>query len=178
MSEQDNRAPWKPEPIPAQEFHQSGEWANINRAPYDQVAGVIYKRAMNIKEVAHTPLNPGPDMPALWQGQGTAIVRWLFSEQRGTEEQLLEGATFLFLHDLQLLPKSSTGEIDHPTEIHILYIIAGYGMLYHRPTDGPAIARPLRPGDAALIQQGENYSVKNDTDADIHLLVLGLQRSL
>ena len=36
--------PWEPAPIPAEEFHQPGQQANINRAPYDVISGVIYKR--------------------------------------------------------------------------------------------------------------------------------------
>ena len=48
----DREQPWEPSPIPAEDFHQDDDWVNINRAPHDEVSGVIYKRAANIKRVA------------------------------------------------------------------------------------------------------------------------------
>jgi mannose-6-phosphate isomerase-like protein (cupin superfamily) len=171
-------APWEPEPIPAEEFHEPGAWANINRAPYDQTSGVIYKRAANIKRVRYEPANPAPEMPEPWPGKGPAVVRWLFSEDPGTEERLLERATFAFLHDLSLPPGSSTGQQPRSGLDQILYVVQGQGMLYHRPADGsPVLARPLRPGDAALIRSGEYHSVANEAaEGELRLIVLGLRQ--
>ncbi|MBN2005611.1 MAG: cupin domain-containing protein [Anaerolineae bacterium] len=170
-------APWEPEPIPAEDFHAQGE-ININRAPYDQISGVTYKRAANIKRVRYAPLDAAPEMLEPWQGHGTAIVRWLFSERAGSAEQLLDGATFAFLHDVRLLPGASTGQRAHPGEIHVLYVIAGNGMLHHRPDDGsPVIARPLRPGDAVVVRSEELYCLSNPETEDLWLLVLGLRKS-
>ncbi|MBN1875388.1 MAG: cupin domain-containing protein [Anaerolineae bacterium] len=173
---------WLPEPIPAEKFHKSDgcphpQWANINRAPYDQVSGVIYKRAMNIKLVQYAPAEPAPEMPEPWQGHGPTVVRWLFSEQPGTEEKLLAGATFEFLHDTSLAPGAATGQRAHPGVDEIVYVIAGQGMLYHCPTDGsPVLARPLRPGDAALIRGEELHSVANVMETgELRLLVLGVR---
>ena len=109
----DLETPWEPEPIDAETFHQ-GPWANINRAPYDQVSGVTFKRAPNIKRVRYSPADPAPEMPEPWQGSGDAVVHWLFSELPGTEEHLLEGATFAFLHDFTLAPGASTGQKANP----------------------------------------------------------------
>ncbi|HOU12299.1 MAG TPA: cupin domain-containing protein [Anaerolineae bacterium] len=167
--------PWEPEPVDAEVFHQDA-WANINRAPYDQVSGVTYKRAPNTKRVRYTPADPAPEMPEPWQGSGDAIVRWLFSELPGTEERLLAGATFAFLHDLTLAPGAATGQKAHPGLLHLYYTVSGQGMLYHRPTDGsPVVARVLRPGDAALVRGDELHSIANETAADLRLLVVGLR---
>ncbi len=166
--------PWEPEPIPAGDFHAPGE-ININRAPYDQISGVAYKRAANIKRVRYTPLDAAPDMLEPWQGRGAAIVRWLFSERAGSAEHLLENTIFAFLHDVRLLPEASSGQRAHPGEVHVLYVIAGHGMLHHRPDDGsPVIARPLRPGDAAVIQGAELYSVSNLETEELQVMVVGL----
>lgn len=167
--------PWEPEPVDAETFHQE-VWANINRAPYDQVSGVTFKRAANIKRVRYSPADPAPEMPEPWQGSGDAVVRWLFSELPGTEEHLLEGAAFAFLRDLTLAPGAASGQKAHPGLDRIYYVVSGAGMLYHRPTDGsPVVARPLRPGDAALVRGDEFHNVANETDADLRLLVLGLR---
>jgi quercetin dioxygenase-like cupin family protein len=167
--------PWEPEPVDAETFHQ-GAWANINRAPYDQVSGVTYKRAANIKRVCYSPADPAPEMPEPWQGSGDAVVRWLFSELPGTEEHLLEGATFAFLHDLTLAPGTSTGQKANPGLDTITYVVSGRGTLYHRPTDGsPVVARVLRPGDAVLVRGDEFHNVDNEAVDDLRLIVLGLR---
>jgi quercetin dioxygenase-like cupin family protein len=173
--DQHKNEPWEPQPIAAEDFHQPGKNANINRAPHDQVSGLTYKRAMNIKRVQYEPLDPSPDMPELWQGHGSAVVRWLFSEQTGTVEHLLAGATFAFLHDIRFPPGASSGQQSHPGTDHILYVIDGQGMLYHRPSNGsPVLARPLRPGDAVLVRGSEYYSIANESEAELRLIVLGL----
>jgi xanthine dehydrogenase accessory factor len=189
--------PYEPPPIPAKDFHKPGRWTNINYAPYDidahQVgaAHVIYKRAAAIKRVRYTPLIPAPEMPEPWQGQGEAIVRWLFSEcgprssQGNTQEGLVKDQALAFVHDTTLMAGASSGMQAHPDTDEILYVIAGEGMLYHRPTDGsPVIARPLRPGDAVLIRGGEYHCIANgDTPADtdqlgekpLRLMVIGVR---
>ncbi|HOT92477.1 MAG TPA: cupin domain-containing protein [Anaerolineae bacterium] len=171
----DFETPWEPEPLDAETFHQ-GTWVNINRAPYDRISGVIYKRAPNIKRVRYHPADAAPPMPEPWQGSGEAVVRWLFSELSGTEEGLLRDATFAFLHDLTLAPGAASGQKAHPGLLHIYYVVSGMGMLYHRPTDGsPVIARPLRPGDAVLVHGDEYHNVANATETDdLRLIVLGL----
>jgi len=173
---QDNK-PWKADAVPADQFHEA-PWANINGAPYDQISGVIYKRSVNIKQVLYEPANPAPDMPELWQGQGAALVRWLFSEQAGTEEHLLEGATMAFIHDTVLQQSASTGMQAQTNTDEILYVIAGEGMLHHRPTPGsPVVARPLRPGDAALVRGGEYHNITNTSDdSELRFIVIGLNR--
>ncbi len=174
-----NEHPWEPTPIPAETFHRPDRHANINRAPYDRLSGVIYKRAANIKRVQYTPADPAPQAPPPWQGQGATIVRWLFSEQPGTAEFLLSGARFEFLHDTSLAPGASTGQQAHPAVDEIFYVIAGHGMLHHRPNYGsPVIARPLHPGDAVLVRGGEYHSLANDGTEPLRLLVLGLRKAV
>ncbi len=176
--EQTIEHPWEPEPIPAERFHQPDEpWANINRAPYDEVSGVIFKRAAHIQRVRYTPADPAPEMPPAYQGSGEAVVRWLFSEQTGTEERLLAGATLAFLHDTTLAPEASTGMQAHPDTDELFYTLSGSGELRHRPTPGsPVIVRPLRPGDAALVRGGEYHSIANRGAEPLRLLVIGLKR--
>jgi hypothetical protein len=157
--------PWEPAPIPAEEFHQPGQQANINRAPYDVISGVIYKRAANIKRVRYDPLDAAPDAVESWQGSGAAVVRWLFSESGDTAEDIIAGADFLFLQDITLEPGASSGQQQHENELRILYAISGAGLLYHRACLGcPVVSRPLRVGDTALIQGSEYYSVANHDD--------------
>ncbi len=171
--------PWEPSAMPAEQFHQPDKWININRAPYDVISGVIYKQALNIKRVRYEPLDAAPDMPEPWQGHGGAIVRWLFSENPGTEENILTGAEFTFLQDITLEPGASSGQMRHLDEARILYTISGEGTLYHRECLGcPVVARPLRAGDAALIQNGEFYSIANHTDIKpFRVLLVGFRRS-
>ena len=171
--------PWEPPAIPAEKFHQSNKWANINRAPYDVISGVTYKQAGNIKCVRYEPLDAAPGLPELWQGSGGALVRWLFSEKSGTEENLLTGAEFISLQDITLDPGASSGQMRHPGEVRIVYSLAGEGMLYHRACVGcPMIARPLRERDAVLIQSNELYSIANDTDEQPYrFLLVGFRKS-
>jgi len=167
--ERDDR-PWEPAPIPAEDFHQPEAWANINRAPHDQVAGVIYKRAMNIKSVRYAGESEGEEQ--------SMVVRWLFSELPGTEENLLADTTFAFLQDVRVAPGATSGQSSAEAEDRIYYVVAGAGRLYHRPTPGsPMVARPLRPGDACLIRAGEYHYIENRSEeAALRLIVVGLNR--
>ena len=183
---------WEPVPVPETKFWGEDGRANINRAPIDHVSGVIYKRSGSIKWVLHQPADPAARTPATdvsprephWgaaipipkMGHGEAVVRWLFSEQPGTAEDLLAGRTFRFLQDLALAPKSATAHLDHADRDTVLYVIAGSGALHHRPSSGsPTVARPLRAGDAVLIIAGELYSVCNESESEsLRLIVLGL----
>jgi len=168
--------PWEPQPVSAADFHRPGAPANINRAPYDQISGVLYKRAPHIQRVAYEPADAAPELPDPWQGHGRAVVRWLFSEQLGTAEHLLDGAMFEFLHDTTLASGAATGQRAHADVDEIFYVMAGYGTFYHRPNTGsPAVARPLRPGDAILVRGGEYHNVANDGSEELRLLVLGLR---
>ena len=168
--------PWESPAIPAEAFHRTDQWVNINRAPYDVVSGVIYKSAASIKNVRYAPLDGMSDFPPPWAGTGTAVVRWLFSESAGTEENLLHQAEFLYLHDIVLEPGAAGGQNRHPDEICVLTIISGEGTLYHRACAGcPVVARPLRVGDSALIQPNEYYSIGNeDGTAPLRFIRLGL----
>lgn len=172
-----DETPWEPDPIPAEEFHRPGVNANINRAPYDSVSGVLFKRAAHIKRVRYKPANAAPEFPSLWQGHGETVVRWLFSEEAGAAEALLENATFVLLHDTTIAPGAATGMHAHTDMHELLYVLAGNGQLHHRPSSGsPVLARVLRPGDAALIRAGEYHRVENTAPtADLRLLVLGLR---
>ena len=171
--------PWEPPPIPSEQFHQPDNWININRAPYDVVSGVIYKQASNIKRVRYEPLDVAPDMGEPWKGHGAAVVRWLFSENHNTEENLLTGAEFLFLQDITVDPGASSGQMRHSNEVRILYSVSGEGTLYHRACLGcPVVARPLRAGDAALIQNSEFYSIANNTENQpFRLFLIGLRQT-
>jgi mannose-6-phosphate isomerase-like protein (cupin superfamily) len=170
--------PWEPEPVPAEEFH-AGEWANVNRAPHDEVAGVLYKRAASIKRVRYEPLNPAPEEPEIWQGDGEAVVRWLFSEGAGTEEGLLSGKAFACIQEVRMQPGAASGMVVSEELDHILYVVSGEGALRHRPGDGsPVVVRPLRPGDAALIREGVQWSVASESQVEeLRIVALGLQRA-
>ena len=168
---------WEPNIIPADVFHDDEGWANINRVPYDRISKVVYKRAMNIKNVAYEPASPAPEMPEPWQGHGTTVIRWLFSEDPGTEEGLLRDARFAFLQDVTLEGGASTGQREMPEHALVITTISGEGMLYHRPTDGsPVVARPLRAGDAVLVYQHELFNLANEAEAPFRVVMLGLRR--
>lgn len=179
-SEQDEIV-WNPPSITAEDFCNAGddETANINRAPYDIVSGVLLKRAAQIKRVRYEPANPAPDMPPPWQGHGETSVRWLFSEEKNTAEGLLEAAVFVFLHDTEIAPGAATGMQAHADLDEVVYVVAGTGQLHHRPAPGsPVIARVLRSGDAALVRAGEYHRVENTSpEVSLRLLVLGLRRA-
>jgi hypothetical protein len=181
----DDERLWAPAPVPEAEFWGEDGCANINRAPLDHVSGVIYKRSTSIKRVLQQSAGPAdtPPREAHWGAaipkvcHGDATVRWLFSEQPGTAEGLLAGRAFCFLQELVLAPESSTGYMDHPDRDTVLYIVAGCGVLYHRPSSGsPSMARPLRAGDAVLITAGELYSVCSESESgSLRLIVLVLR---
>ncbi|MDF1513928.1 MAG: cupin domain-containing protein [Anaerolineae bacterium] len=173
----EDEKPWQSPPIPAGEFHTPGKWTNINRAPYDIISGVLYKQAINSKCVEYQPLDPTPDMPDPWKGSGKTSIRWLFSEMDGTEEHILNGTEFIALLDTKIKPNASSGHRRHTGEVHILYTISGQGTLYHRACSGcPVISRPLRTGDAAVVQGTELYSIENhDEHLDFRLLILKLR---
>lgn len=182
----DNEQLWEPDPVSETEFWGDDGRANINRAPLDHVSGVIYKRSVSIKRVLHQPADPAAGTPprephwgaaAPEAGYGDAVLRWLFSEEHGTAEGLLTGRAFAFLQELALMPESTTGDEEHPDRDTVVYVVAGCGVLYHRPSRGSSsVARPLRVGDAALITAGELYSLCNESESEsLKLIVLGLR---
>ncbi len=173
----DDERPWEPEPLDAEAFHAEGE-ININRAPPDVVGGLLYKRAPLIKRVRYRPLEEAPSMPEPWCGRGTTIVRWLLSEAEGTAEGLLRGARFHRLLDLSLEAGASSGQQALPVA-RLLYVLSGEGRLYHRSEAGaPLIARPLRPGDLALIRAGTWHSFAQEGEAaPLRLLLLELEEA-
>jgi len=182
----DNEQLWEPDPVSETKFWADDGRANINRAPLDHVSGVIYKRSVSIKRVLHQLADPAAGAPprephwgaaAPEVGHGDAVLRWLFSEEPGTAEGLLIGRSFGFLQELALTPESTTGDEDHPDHDTVVYVVAGCGVLYHRPSSGsPSVARPLRVGDAVLITAGELYSLCNESKSEsLKLIVLGLR---
>jgi hypothetical protein len=191
----DDEQPWMPEPAPTDPaaagdisstiaFAGPAGRANINRAPQDRVSGVIYKRAANIRRVRYALVdveagNEEPVTAPEYQGAGEAYVRWVFSEQPGSEEALLDQHAFRYFQDVELLPGASTGERAHAGWDTVLYVIAGEGGLLHRPSTGsPNIARPLRPFDAVLIREQELFRITNGSDAaPLRLIILGLAPS-
>lgn len=175
----DCEQPWEPAPLPASAFETETGWANINRSPYDRVSGVLYKPAMAIKAVRHEPLDSAPELPELWQGRGATVVRWLFSEEPGTEEGILQNRSFRALQTLQLAPDAATGRRHHPGRDTILLVLEGNGKLRHQPAAGaPVVQRPLRTGDAVLIDGDERYSLTSGPAAvGLKVLVLHLAMS-
>ncbi len=167
--------PWEPEPLEAEDFHAEGE-VNINRAPPDVVGGVLYKRAALIKRVRYVPMEEAPSMPEAWRGGGETIARWLMSEAEGSAEGHLRGARFHRLLDLQLAAGASTGQQAHPVA-RLFYVLSGEGRLYHRLEPGaPLVARPLRPGDLALVRAGTWHSVAQEGEAaPLRLLLLEVE---
>lgn len=168
---------WEPEPVTEEKFFSGEGDVNINRAPLDAVSGVVYKRSAATKSVRLAIPEPDAGAPHPWQGRGTAVLRWLFSEHPGTAEGLLVGRTFAFLQELTVTVGSSTAERAQPDVDVALIVVSGVARLYHRPTAGsPVITRPLRVGDAALVRAGERYSIAGEGEADdACLIVLGLQ---
>jgi len=166
---------WQPKPMAEADFYGDDGMARINRAPLDVVSGVVYKRAAATKSVTQAFCDPDTSQP--WQGRGSAVVRWLFSEQPGTAEGLLTGRTFAFLQALVLAPGTSTAERALSGVDVLLVVVAGDGRLYHRPAAGSAIVtRPLREGDAVLVRAGELYSVSNEgEEGEMRSMVLGLR---
>ena len=120
----DDERPWMPEPVVADasassDISSTGAFAgpegraNINRAPHDWVSGVAFKRAANVRRVRYTlggkdaEPSASPAMPD-YQGAGEADVRWIFSEQPGSQENLLAQHTFRYFQDVEFLPGAST----------------------------------------------------------------------
>lgn len=173
----DNEQPEILEPISSNAFTQPEGWANINRTPYDEVSGVIYKRAVNIKCVRYTMMPTGTEpLCAEHTGKGEQDVRWVFSEQPGTEEGILASHTFRLLQDTELLPGAASQETAQSEQDTILYVLSGKGQLLHRPSPGsPNIVRPLRPFDAVLIRAKERFSIINTSETTpLRMIMLGL----
>lgn len=172
----DDIAQWEPTPIDEQDFHDDKPWANINRAPYDEISGVLYKRNGNIKRVRY-PQGAEASADSLADGLGDMVVRWLFSESEGTQENLLDSKTFVMLQDVELAEGACSAETAQDDIDLLIYVMSGEGQLHHRPHDGsPVMTRPLRPGDAALIRCGERYAWAHaGAQAALRLLVVGLK---
>jgi hypothetical protein len=188
----DDERPWMPEPVLADasssaDISSTGAFegpegrANVNRAPHDWVSGVAFKRAANVRRVRYTlrgedvQHGAAPAVPE-YQGTGMADVRWVFSEQPGSEEDLLAQHTFRYFQDVEFLPGASTEQRSFSEWDTVLYVIEGEGRLLHRPSAGsPNFVRPLRPFDAVLIRQRELFAIANASDtASLRLIILGL----
>jgi hypothetical protein len=188
----DDERPWMPQPrVPdtsastdistTAAFAGPDGWANVNRAPHDRVSGVIFKRGANVRLVRYALGGEAVERatPAgvpEYTGTGEADVRWVFSEQSGSQENVLGAHAFRYFQDVELLPGAATEQSSSPEQDTLLYVISGEGRLLHRPSLGsPSFVRPLRPFDAVVIRSKEWFAIANVSDsAPLRLTILGL----
>lgn len=154
---------------PARNFHGSGQ------SIYKRKLGpAVCKEDALMAKVLYEPAHENPDESGnARRGSGRAFVKWIFSEEPETAEDLING-NLAFLHDTVLEAKASVGLHLHEDAGEIYYLLEGSLTITTVDEEGREWQQTLAPGDAHLLKPGQAHCAEAGQEG-ARFIVVGLQ---
>ncbi len=116
-----------------------------------------YKDGQRMVKVLYKEPHHNPTAPAGMQGQGDLEGKWVFNEEPGKAEGLLDSGIELVM-DSRLEPNASLGLHKHGRTEEIYYLLEGSLMI--RLYNEQEKQYKLEPGDAHCIKPGQSHFVQ------------------
>lgn len=116
-----------------------------------------YKVGCQMATVRYHAAHYNPQAPSGLHGDGLLVGKWLFNEEQGKAEGLLQSGIELMM-DSRLEPMASLGLHHHHTTEEIYYLLEGSLLIRLFNDDEHQIH--LKPGDAHRICPGESHFVQ------------------
>jgi mannose-6-phosphate isomerase-like protein (cupin superfamily) len=136
----------------------SEEYHHGNEPTYDGENGISFKKSEHIAEVAYTPSHWNPDAKEGLTGEGKTTGRWLYNEEPGKSEGILESDIELIM-DSQLEPNASIGLHKHIDTEEIYYLLTGT-LTITLIQDQHETTLTLHSGDTYRVAPGESHFIK------------------
>jgi quercetin dioxygenase-like cupin family protein len=148
-------------------FHVPG--ATVYPMP---LGAAVNKKAEHMARVVYEPAHPNPAATGMWQGQGRDYATWIFSEEPGLNERLLESGLELLM-DVTLEAGASVGYHVHRRTEEIYYLLAGSLTVGTVAVDGTTHTEVLSAGDAHLVRRGQGHSCEAGAEGARFITVAG-----
>ena len=124
---------------------------------YDGPLGwAVNKRSECMAHVVYEPAHENPSEQGLLRGAGKDFATWVFCEERGKAEGLLQSGIELVI-DARLEPGAAVGMHVHAETEELYYLLEGALEMTTRAPDGREHEEALRPGDAHLVKRGQSH---------------------
>lgn len=117
----------------------------------------VNKKAAHMAKVVYEPAHPNEKAEGMWRGQGRDFATWVFSEEPGLNERLLESGLELIM-DVTLEPGASVGYHVHRRTEEVYYLLAGSLTVATVVAEGEVHTDTLQAGDAHLVRRGQGHS--------------------
>jgi mannose-6-phosphate isomerase-like protein (cupin superfamily) len=124
--------------------------------------GESFKKSEYIAEVEYTPSHWNPDAKKGMKGAGKTTGRWLYNEEHGKAEGILNSSIELVM-DSQLEPNASIGLHEHTDTEEIYYLLSGtltITLIRHQQDT----IQTLSPGDCHRVAPGESHFIQAGND--------------
>jgi quercetin dioxygenase-like cupin family protein len=153
--------------VPGDDFHKPG--ARI----YGGALGTaVNKKAEHMARVVYEPAHPNLAAEGMWRGAGRDFATWVFTEEPGLNERLLESGLELLM-DVTLEPGASVGYHVHRRTEEIYYLLAGSLTVATVAADGSVHTETLQTGDAHLVRRGQGHSCEAGAEGCRFITVAG-----
>ena len=153
--------------VPGTDFHH-----DLPGIYSDSIGWAVYKSNQAMAKVRYDALHFNSAEIGDRRGQGGLFVTWIYSEEDGTAEQLLE-SSLEFVMDTYLEPNSSVGLHLHAQTEEIYYLLEGSLIVTVVRSDGSKEAKEtLLPGDSHLVRHRQGHTAKAG-DQGARIIVIG-----
>jgi quercetin dioxygenase-like cupin family protein len=153
--------------VPGGDFHVPG--ASIYRGT---LGTAVNKKAADMAKVVYEPAHLNTSAEGMWRGAGRDFATWIFTEEQGLNERLLESGLELLM-DVTLEPGASVGYHVHRGTEEIYYLLAGSLTVATVATDGRVHTETLQTGDAHLVRRGQGHSCEAGAEGCRFITVAG-----
>jgi quercetin dioxygenase-like cupin family protein len=132
----------------------------------------VNKKAEHMAKVVYEPAHLNAKAEGMWRGQGKDFATWVFSEEPGLTEKLLESGLELLM-DVTLEPGASVGYHVHRRTEEVYYLLAGSLTVATVIGDGNVHTETLQAGDAHLVRRGQGHSCEAGSEGARFITVAG-----
>lgn len=138
--------------------YDADAYHNTDAPTYDDVTDGSLKHNDSMAVVRYEPSHYNPQAPEGKTGSGVTMGRWVFNEEPGKAEGLLQSNIELFM-DSSLEPHASIGYHRHTETEEIYYLLSGTLSIELTDENSTRLLE-LKVGGAHLIKPGQSHYVQ------------------